>query len=375
MFVAGQVEKPERHRGRGGRPDRLDARGDTLVAMNAPTLSVIVPNYRRPDLLIRCLESLRDGSANTQVKVEVIVVDDGSGDESCQLVREGFPEVALVALERNGGYPGAVNAGIEVSTGEWLLTLNNDTVVDREALGSLLAVARSSSDIGSVAAQQRFLSHPQVIYSAGVMVDRRGQAADRLIGHPVTDSEHMPIEVFAACGAAALYRRTMLLDLGGFDERFLFGLEDVDVAWRGNMRGWRCVYAPDAIVYHDLGATVAHGSELRFVQAGRNRLLLIAKNMTTRQLIRHGPGIILFDVLYVAYGLLRLRTLAPLRGRWAGLRLWRSVRRSGAPGRRAVNLARPTRFREVMRRRAAWRFATASARDPAEGPADLVAWK
>jgi len=343
--------------------------------MTAPTLSVIVPNYRRPDLLMRCLESLRDDCRSTQTQVEVVVVDDGSGDESCRLVRERFPEFGLVALEPNGGYPAAVNAGIGTSSGAWVLTLNNDTTVEQGALEALLAVARSSSDIGSVAAQQRFLSHPQVIYSAGVMVDRRGQAADRLIGHPLADSEHEPIEVFAACGAAALYRRTMLDELGGFDERFLFGLEDVDVAWRGHMRGWRCLYAPGAIVYHDLGATVPHGSELRFVQAGRNRLLLIAKNMTTRHLLRYGPSIALFDLLYVAYGLVRLRTLSPLRGRWDGLRLWRSMRRSGAPGRHPVDLARPPRFRDVLRRREAWRFATSYSGDSPSGATSTAAWK
>ncbi len=303
------------------------------------------------------------------------MVDDGSRDESCQLVREHFPECILIALERNGGYPAAVNAGIRMSSGEWVLTLNNDTTLENEALETLLAVARSSPDIGSVAAQQRFLSHPQVIYSAGVAVDCRGQAADRLIGHPLADSEQEPIEVFAACGAAALYRRAMLDELDGFDERFLFGLEDVDVAWRGHMRGWRCLYAPSAVVYHDLGATVPHGSELRFVQAGRNRLLLIAKNMTTRQLLRYGPEIVLFDFLYVTYGLLRLRTLSPLRGRWDGLRLWRSMRRSGALGRRPVDLAPATGFREVMRRRGAWRFATGTSGDSSSEAASAVAWK
>jgi GT2 family glycosyltransferase len=343
--------------------------------MTAPTLSVIVPNYRRPDLLMRCLESLRDSCRSTQTRVEVIVVDDGSGDESCRLVRERFPECILAALERNGGYPAAVNAGIKMSSGEWVLTLNNDTTIENGALESLLAAARSSSDIGSVAAQQRFLSHPQVIYSAGVEVDRRGQAADRLIGHPLADSEHEPIEVFAACGAAALYRRTMLEELGGFDERFLFGLEDVDVAWRGHMRGWRCLYAPSAVVYHDLGATVPHGSELRFVQAGRNRLLLIAKNMSTRQLVTNAPGIFLFDLAYVTYALLRLRTLAPLRGRWQGLRLWRSMRRAGAPARRPVDLARPTHFRDVLRRRQAWGFATSYSGDSPSGDASAAAWR
>jgi GT2 family glycosyltransferase len=337
---------------------------------NTPTISVMVTNYKRPDLLLRCLESLED--CCQRVRAQVVVVDNGSGDESCELVPERFPHFCLVSLEKNVGYPAAVNAGLRVATGEWVLTLNNDTVVESDALEKLLAVASSSDDIGSLAAQQRFLSYPQIIYSAGVTVDRRGQAADRLIGHPVEDSEHEPVEVFGACGAAALYRRTMLEELGGFDERFLFGLEDVDVSWRGRMSGWRCLYVPDAVVYHDLGATVPYGSQTRFVQAGRNRLLLISKNMSTRQLLRNSISILTFDLLYVLYTLLRAHTLAPVRGRWEGLRLWRTMRRAGAVTRRPVELAKPPRFSEVIRRRKAARFATNASGSAVEAEA---AWQ
>jgi GT2 family glycosyltransferase len=331
--------------------------------ITAPSVSAIVPNYRRPALLVRCLESLRDCCEITPT--QVVVVDDGSNDESCDLVSKYFPQFLLVSLEKNRGYPAAINAGLRASSGDWILTLNNDAVIESDALRILLEVANSSEEIGSLAAQQRFLSHPQIISSAGVTVDRRGQASDRLIGHSIADSEHEPIEVFGACGAAALYRRSMLDELGGFDERFIFGLEDVDVSWRGQMRGWRCLYVPGAVVYHDLGATVPYGSKARFVQAGRNRMLLIAKNMSTRQLLRYGLSIVMFDVLYVVYTLLRAHTLSPLRGRWQGLRLWRSMRRAGALTRRPVELERTPRFSEVIRRRQAVRFATNDSTDSA----------
>jgi GT2 family glycosyltransferase len=343
--------------------------------MSVPVLSVVVPNYKRPDLLLRCLESLRKDSDGPALTREVIVVDDGSRDDSCRLVRERFPEFRLVELSRNSGYPAAVNAGVRASSGEWVLTLNNDTVLERGALQAMLDVARSRSDVGSVAAQQRFLGRPETICSAGVFVDRRGQAADRLLGHPLSDSESQPVEVFAASGAAALYRRAMLDQLDGFDERFQFGLEDVDLAWRGHMRGWRCLYVPTAVVYHDLGATVPHGSELRFRQAGRNRILLIAKNMTTRQLLMYAPSIVAFDLLYVSYALVCLHETSPLRGRWEGMRQWRAMRRSGAAGRGPVPLAPATSFRDVLRR---WRDRQSSVTSCAEslsGPDRQVEWR
>jgi GT2 family glycosyltransferase len=264
-------------------------------------LSVIVPNFRRPDLLRTCLPSVLDAAAACSERVEVIVVDDGSGDESAEFVRREFPEVRVVAL---------------------------------------------------------------AVYSAGLVVDRRGQNADRLMGEPTERGDAEPVEVFGACGAAALYRRDMLDEVGGFDERFRFGLEDADVAWRARMRGWRCLYAPGAIVYHDLGGTVPHGSPLRLHQAGRNRLLLIARNMDGRQLRRNLPRIVAFDLAYVLYGLVRLRSVEPLRGRVAGLRLWRGVRREAAAERRPVGLAAPTPYRTVLARRRAWSLGGSHGRSP-----------
>lgn len=317
-------------------------------------LSVIVPNYRRPDLLRTCISSLRAARVASGHDVELIVVDDGSADESCQVVRNEFPEVKLVALRRNHGYAGAVNAGIRASAGDWILTLNNDTTVAPDLFDELLAVAGCAPDIGLVAAQVRFSANPSMIYSAGLEVDRRGHASDRLMGQPVSASEAKPVELFGACGCAALYLRSMLDQLGGLDERFQFGLEDADLAWRAHMLGWRCLYAPGAVVFHDLGATIPHGSELRLFQAGRNRVLLMAKNLDTRQLLRDLPAILVFDLAYVAYSVLRFRSLAPLKGRIAGLRRWRTVRALGAPGRRAVPLKPPAPLAQALRRRRAW---------------------
>jgi GT2 family glycosyltransferase len=275
--------------------------------------------------------------------------------------------VKLIALPENRGYPAAVNAGIAASRGTWVLTLNNDTTVDPELFGQLLETVRSRPDIGIAAAQQRFSSDHSIIYSAGTVLDGRAHASDRLMGAPASASESEPIEVFGACGAAALYRRSMLAELGGFDERFAFGLEDVDVAWRAQMCGWRCLYVPGAIVYHDLGGTIAHGSELRLYQAGRNRLLLIAKNLHTRQLLRLLPRILWFDIAYVGYACLRFRTLAPLRGRVAGIREWRTARAAGAAGRTPVELAPPQPLRAALGRRRSWDRAQ-TARDAPPAP-------
>jgi GT2 family glycosyltransferase/glycosyltransferase involved in cell wall biosynthesis len=328
------------------------------------SVSVVIPNYRRPALLRRCLESVMAARAASSHAVEIVVVDDGSADESCSVVSSEFAEAKLIALERNRGYAGAVNAGVSAASGDWVLTLNNDTIAEPDLFDQLLAVAESAPDVGIVAAQQRFASDRARLYSAGMRLDARGHASDRMMGMPVDRGEREPTEVFGACGAAALYRRAVLLELGGFDERFIFGLEDADVAWRARMRGWRCMYAPGAVVYHELGATLAHGTERRLFLAGRNRWLLIAKNLDRRQLVRHLPSIVAFDVGYVAFACVALRSLAPLRGRVAALRGWRAARAAGAAGRIPVALAPPAPLREALARRRAWRHAGGPERPP-----------
>jgi GT2 family glycosyltransferase len=336
---------------------------------SSPQLTVVIPNHRAPELLVRCVRSVLAARAASAAAaaIEVIVVDDGSSDGTPELLATRFPEVRVVALPENRGYPAAVNAGVAAAGAPWVLTLNNDTTVDPGLFDALLRAASAAPDVGLLAAQQRFSARPDTLYSAGIVVDRAIQVSDRRIGEPVTASERELTEVFGACGAAALYRRSMLEALGGFDERFRFGLEDADLAWRARAAGWRCLYAPDAVVFHDLGGTVPHGSRRRLYQAGRNRWLLIAKHLARRQLLAHLPQIILFDLAYVLYACPRHRTLAPLRGRIDGLSMWRELRRGGADGRVTVPLTGRGPLRAALRRRRLWRTGAVPAEPSAGG--------
>jgi len=317
-------------------------------------LSAIVVNFRRPELLRECLRSLATALERVEGATELVVVDNGSADGSNDLVRAEFPGATLVALERNRGFGGGVNAGLERSSGEFVLLLNNDATVEPEAIAELLGVAETAADVGSVAAQMRFADRPETINSAGIGIDRLGVAYHRLLGAPTSASEREPVEVFGASGGAALWRRSALESVGCFYEPFFVYLEDVDVAWRARMRGWRALYAPGAIVYHHHSATAVHASDFKYRWVGRNRLRLLARNADRRQLLRHAPAIVAYELAYVAYAARRDRTLAPLRGRLRGLREWRSARRSGAAGRRAVELAPRQGLGAALRRRRAW---------------------
>ncbi|HEX8066173.1 MAG TPA: glycosyltransferase family 2 protein [Thermoleophilaceae bacterium] len=319
------------------------------------SVSAVVVNYRQPDLTRRCLLALRDDLDRLGEPWELVAVDNGSGDGSADALRRSVPEATVVALPENLGFAGGAAHGIRRTTGEWVALVNNDVVVEPGAVGAMLAAARRSERIGSVAAQMRFAHDPGVVNSAGIVVDRLGIAHDRLLGRPVTESEDEPVEVFGASGGAALHRRRMLDEVGGIDESFFFALDDVDLAWRARMAGWRCVYAPAAVVVHHHGATGGHGSELKYFHVGLNRVRTLAKNADRRLLLRYGLAMAAYDAAYVAYAAATDRTLAPARGRVRGLREWRRYRRAGA-ARRAVELAPVAGMRAALARQRVWRL-------------------
>jgi GT2 family glycosyltransferase len=315
---------------------------------------VIVVSQRKGELLEQCLRSLQPSLRRVEGPSEVVLVLNEASAEDASAYQGLIEDMLVLTEPTNIGFSAAVALGIRRSTGEWVALLNDDATVEPEALARLLAAGTSAGDIGSVAAQMRFFDRPDTINSAGIEVDRLGVASDRLLGQPLGASETKVIEVFGASAGAALYRRAMLDEIGSFDESFFAYLEDVDVAWRARMSGWRCLYEPGAVVLHHHSATLGHRSSRKYYLAGRNRVRLLAKNADAGLLRRYGLGMLAYDLGYVLYVAAKRRKLAPLRGRVAGLREWRSYRRAGAGSRRPVELARVAGFRAALKRQRAW---------------------
>jgi GT2 family glycosyltransferase len=322
--------------------------------MTAPILSVIVVSYRMGELLEACLVSAREALKRVEGATELILVLNGASPDEPVLGEELVTGIDVVYEPENIGFAPAVAEGIKRSKSEWIALLNDDALAEPQLFASMLAAGLSASDIGSVAAQMRFFDRPDILNSAGIEVDRLGVAYDRLLGEPVTKSESEPIEVFGPSGGAAMYRRTMLDEIGGFDESFFAYLEDADVAWRARMRGWRCLYAPGAVVTHHHSATLGHGSTRKYFLVGRNRVRLLAKNASTAQLRRYALRILAQDFAYVGFIALTKLTLTPLSGRLTGLREWKRYRRAGSAGRRAIPLARVNGLRAAWRRQRVW---------------------
>lgn len=317
-------------------------------------LSVVVTTYSRRDLLADCLDSVRRAVGGVSEPVEVVVVDDGRQTGIGELIDERLPDASLVTTSGDIGFAGAAMAGIGRTGGDWIALLNDDVTLEADTFARMLEAARSGPDIGSVATQMRFADRPETINSAGIEIDALVTPCDRLVGTPIETSEQEPVEVFGPSAGAALYRRRMLDEVGGFDVSFFAYLDDVDLAWRARMHGWRCLYAPQAVVYHRHSATFGHHSARKHFLTGRNRVRLVAKNADAAHLRRYALAMALYDLAYVSFVGVRQRTLQPVRGRLRGLREWRTFRTAGDAYRRPVPLARRRTLRSALIRDRVW---------------------
>lgn len=333
----------------------------STIASVPPALSVIVLSLRKGELLERCLRSAQLALRQIERPTElVLILNETPAEEAPAWERflaekgAGDTRAEVVCEPENTGFTPAVDKGVRRTKGEWVGLLNDDATIETQAFAAMLAAGSSASDVGSVAAQMRFADRPGIINSAGIEVDRLGIAYDRLLGEPVSASETDVTEVFGACGGAAIYRRAMLNQIGGFDGSFFAYLEDVDVAWRARALGWRCLYEPSAVVLHRHSATLGHGSSQKYFLSGRNRIRVLAKNADSRLLRRYGGLMIANDLAYVVFLAAARRTLAPLRGRVSGLRDWRRYRAMGAASRGRVQLTPIRGVRAALRRHKAW---------------------
>lgn len=266
-----------------------------------PLASVIVLNYNGKHFLEICLASLQE---QTYPNFEVILVDNGSTDGSVEYVKEHFPSVQVIENPENYGFAKGNNIGMEAAKGEYTLTLNNDTRADPPWIAELVKTAESDPSIGMCASKMLFMDRPDTINSAGINVSRSGACWDRGLYEPASHYAE-PDEVFGPCAGAALYRREMLDEVGLFDEDFFAFMEDVDLAFRGRMAGWKCMYVPTAKVYHVRGGTGGFKSDFSIYHGNRNIVWNAFKNFPLGLLLTSLPWIIGRNLAVIPYYVIR----------------------------------------------------------------------
>ncbi|MBV9579218.1 MAG: glycosyltransferase family 2 protein [Chloroflexi bacterium] len=284
--------------------------------MVAPLASVIVPSLNGAHLLPACLDSL---VAQTYPNVEVIVADGASTDTTAELLAQQYASVRLVSLRRNLGFAGNVNAGLRAARGDVLCLFNNDARADPDWVAASIEALATNPGAGAVASKVLY-ADGRTINSAGDLLCRDGAARQRGNGQPDAPEWNVPTPVFGATGGAAAYRRGMLADVGLLDEAFFMYLEDVDLAFRAQLRGWACIYQPAAQAVHLGGAS--GGGPLESFFNGRNLIRLLAKDLPGGLVPRLLPSIMRYQARRAREALTAWRgtaARATLRGQLAGL--------------------------------------------------------
>jgi GT2 family glycosyltransferase len=274
-----------------------------------PKVSIIIPHYNGRDILKECLTSLK---ACTFQDKEIILVDNGSSDDSLPMVEKDFSAVKIIRNKKNLGYAGGCNVGIREAKGDYLLILNNDTVHDHGWIEPLVNWLDDHPDTASVMPKILSYSRPDYFdYSgaAGGLLDIYAYpfARGRLFDHIEKDKHQYdePLEIFWASGTAFMVRKKTLEECGVFDETFFAHMEEIDLHWRFHLRGWNVVAIPESVIRHHSGWTLPPDSYRKKYLNHRNNLIMLLANYRFLSLLRITPVRFLLDVMSGGFALLK----------------------------------------------------------------------
>jgi GT2 family glycosyltransferase len=279
--------------------------------------SVIIPNWNGAAHLSTCLGSLQQ---QTFADFRVTVVDNGSTDASLELLARDYPYVEVISLPRNLGYAGGCNAGLREAKGEVLVILNNDTEVEPTWLEELLSALEGHPEAGMATPKVRLWDDRTRLHTTGDYVRTNGIPDSRGVWQVDEGQYDNETYVFGAAGVAPAYRRAMLDDIGLFDADFVSYCEDVDLSWRAQLAGYRCVYAPRSVLYHKVSATGK--GIIRSFRVARNTIWTLVKNLPAGLWQEHKGEIVAAQRQRFAGALHAWRGVearATLRGQLSGL--------------------------------------------------------
>jgi GT2 family glycosyltransferase len=307
------------------------------------SIDVVIPTWNGRDLLERCLESL----VGQTVEHRVIVVDNGSQDDTAGLVRNRFPSARLVELERNYGFAGGVNRGVEQGEGQFVVLVNNDVECDPPFL-ELLVAPFEEERVGMVAG---LLLRPGrgSIDGYGLECDATLAAYPRFADAPYPETRVHENGLLGPSGGAAAYRRDAFSAAGGLDEGTFAYMEDVDLALRLRDQGWTAAGAPGATGIHLGSATFGHRSRAQIEIAGASRVYMLRKYGVLGRGLNTAAWALGIEVGVTVIDTIAGRDLTAARGRLSG---WKAA--AGRHARIPEGAVNPELgLREGLRRRLA----------------------
>jgi GT2 family glycosyltransferase len=300
---------------------QIDIKATTCEALRdpfyeaQPRVAVIIVNWNGDRFIEQCLQSLL---AQTVKPFEIILLDNASTDRSLGIVHK-YPSVKLIALETNTGFARGNNLAIFSAdpSVEWIALLNPDAFAEPNWLKNLLIATKQHPLVSSFGCQQINAGNPKILDGEGDAYHLSGLVWRSGYGNSVSAHGQAESQIFSPCAAAALYRRSALIELGGFDEDYFCYVEDVDLGFRLRLAGHHCLYVPSSIVHHvGSGSTGGQSSDFSVYHGHRNLVWTYVKDM---------PGFLfwLFLPLHLVLNLGSLVYFA-VRGQWNVI--WRAKR-------------------------------------------------
>jgi GT2 family glycosyltransferase len=274
-----------------------------------PLVSIVIVNWNGAEVLPECLRSLL---ALNHKAIEIVVVDNASTDSSVDIVREICGVTAkIVNLEKNIGFAAGVNTGVQNAEGEFIATLNNDMVVEPSWLDQPLQLLKNDKSIGIVSCRQMNYYDRSKVDGLYHYITKELVFAPFAYGCAYHESASFskPGYVISANGGSAVIRAEIFRDLGGYDADFFGYMEEADFCMRAFLRGWRCAYAPLAIVYHMDGFSFKKNRNNQHYLYERNRVWFLYKNIPVANMIRHLPYILIMELRVLRFFCVKAKNL------------------------------------------------------------------
>lgn len=271
----------------------------------SPKTSIVIINWNGAKYLKNCLNSIFN---QTYHNFEVIIVDNNSDDDSLKIINCFTRKIKLIINNKNLGFAKANNQAIEIvikeNKSKYVVTLNNDTVVNKNWLYALIQAAENDNRIAACGSLMLYMNNRNIINSAGIWIFPDGTGINRGRNQELSTEYTIKSDVFGVCAGSALYRINALKEVGVFDEKYFAYNEDVDLSWRLRLHGWRILFVPESIVFHDHSASTSSFSLFKIYYGERNRIWTLCKNFPLELIILSFPYSI-FKYLSLIYLALR----------------------------------------------------------------------
>ena len=249
-------------------------------------VTAIIVNWNDKDVIVGRIQSLLDQNRN---KIDIIISDNGSKDDSVEFIRKRFPSIKIIENGENLGFGSAINRGLGLAKGDYLLFLNSDLKLHSKCVGELAKVLENDSNVGGTIPKILHIDQQNIINSLGVLINYTGIAYPNLLGQKDPGYQE-PFE--SACGGIFMLKREVYETVGGFDEDLFLYHEDHDLSWRIRLAGWHLKVIPQAIMYHHYKF---NKGILKYYSSEKNRLHILLKNMEVKTLALISPALIIVE--------------------------------------------------------------------------------